>query len=72
MAGRDQGIAIRYQPPVGPARRVRYEPRSDGLVDRFEEIWTGCQWRVQGCEPVAEVALESSTHPGREKGEEHV
>ena len=39
--------------------RLRFEPRDDGCWRRFEETWTGCQWRTVGTELVDEVAVVS-------------
>jgi len=41
-----------YEPARGPARRVRFEPRSDGGWLREVDIWNGCNWRPTGSEPV--------------------
>ncbi|WP_324662403.1 hypothetical protein [Haloarcula sediminis] len=39
-----------YEPVRGPKRKVEFEPRSDGGLERVEAVWTGCQWRVTGRE----------------------
>jgi hypothetical protein len=41
-----------YHPASGPRRKVAFESRSDGTVERVESVWTGCSWRVTGREVV--------------------
>lgn len=40
---------------TGDRRRVRYESRDDGGMDRVEEVRRGCDWRPLGREPVTGV-----------------
>ncbi|QLH82443.1 hypothetical protein [Halosimplex pelagicum] len=54
----DEGITLRYDPPQGPPRRVRYEARSPEGYTRITEVWTGCDWRAEGSEPVTDIGVE--------------
>ncbi|GGO03747.1 hypothetical protein [Haloarcula pellucida] len=52
-------LEVTYQPPAGPRRRVRFEPRAaDGGMWRYTDVWTGCRWRQEGCEPVDMIDVE--------------
>jgi len=55
---RSDAIIVRWDPPQAPPRRLRFEPRDDGWT-RFEEVWTGCLWRVVGSERVDKVTVNS-------------
>lgn len=54
----DDGLSIIYRPASGPPRRVVYDPTSDG-IDRVTFTWSGCAWRIEGREPVADVHVEA-------------
>ncbi|MBX0325778.1 hypothetical protein EGH21_22430 [Halomicroarcula sp. F13] len=52
-------MSVTYQPTTGPHRRLRLEPRAaDGGMWRYTEVWTGCQWRTEGREPVDVLTIE--------------
>lgn len=57
----EDAFEVQWRPPVGPARKIRFEPRSrsdDAEYTRVEFEWTGCAWRHVGEEPVQDVVLE--------------
>jgi hypothetical protein len=52
------GLEVRFTVQCGPRRRYRFELRDAGPGWwRFEDEWTGCQWRPVGREAVDTVAL---------------
>jgi hypothetical protein len=54
----EQSFTVQFSPSQGVLKRHRFKPRQDvaGYL-RFVEEWTGCRWRVEGCEPVTDVIL---------------
>lgn len=54
----EDGFAVRYRPPQGPPRKVVFEPHSEGFYLRRTFVWSGCNWRLEGEEPVNDVAVE--------------
>jgi hypothetical protein len=58
-ADRSDAITLQYQPAGRAARRLTFEPRSDGGYERIEEVWSGCgYWRQVGSERVDTVSVE--------------
>jgi len=53
----DERIVITREPTGGLARRVIYEPRTDGRWDYVEERWNGCKWVHVGRTVVDDVAV---------------
>jgi len=54
-----ESITLRWTPPNGRPRRLRFEPRATGGHNRIEDEWTGEEWRTVGSEIVARVGLEA-------------
>ena len=61
---RSDAVTVRWQPPRQPARKLVFEPRSDGDWLRIEKSWTGCTWREVGTEVVDDVAVEFRVRSG--------
>lgn len=62
-ADRSDAITLQYQPAGRAARRLVFEPRSDGGYLCVEEVWSGCgYWREVGSEPVDTVSVEGVDH----------
>ena len=57
---RSDRTVVRYDPVMGPPRRVVYEPATEGFV-RSEQVWTGCRWRQTGSEHVANLHVDSAS-----------
>ncbi|WP_197052484.1 hypothetical protein [Halobellus rufus] len=52
-------LELRFTVQRESRRRYRFEPRHTGPGWwRFEDEWTGCQWRPVGREVLAEVELQ--------------
>lgn len=54
---RSDAIVLRIDRMAGQSERIRLEPRSDGRWDRYQDEWTGCNWRAVGHEIVEDVGL---------------
>ncbi len=51
-------LELRFTVQRGPRRRYRFEPRHTGPGWwRFEDEWTGCQWRPVGREVLNDIEL---------------
>lgn len=52
-------LTIQFTPDPGPPRRHRFEPTDSDQFLRIEETWTGCTWRIEGCEHVNDIHYTS-------------
>lgn len=51
-------VVVRWRGVDGVARRMVFEPDSAGEHIRIEYALTGGNWRIQGREPIEELAIE--------------
>jgi hypothetical protein len=53
-------LLIEYSPAVSQRRRIRFEPRQDGVgYCRIEEVWDGGEWRHAGQEIVMDLSIRT-------------
>lgn len=55
---RADATTVRWEPVGREPRRVVFEPRADGRLERVVEAWTGEEWRFVGREVCETVAVE--------------
>lgn len=53
-----EGLVLTYRPARSAPRRASFEPRTPDGYSRVTEVWTGCKWRIEGREPVADLQVE--------------